>query len=194
MPDLKPLIPGLLAKEIEKANAAAAALAAKQPGEPTTSNTSITAVSEITAENATENVNIDDEMAKIELEIHELEHQSAINDLNPIGDEPDMLVSVDEKELDTLTSLSLVDEQFKDVKLAATVADPQIAVATSKESNSLANANLKILMDSFIAQLPNCVNRELIDKAAKEFCTNLNTKMNRKRLVGALFQVRVSIL
>lgn len=45
-------------------------------------------------------------------------------------------------------------------------------------------------MDVFIAQLPNCVNRELIDKAAKDFCMNLNTKSNRKRLVNALFQVQ----
>jgi regulator of nonsense transcripts 2 len=45
-------------------------------------------------------------------------------------------------------------------------------------------------MDAFIAALPNCVNRELIDKAAKDFCMNLNTKYNRKRLVSALFQVQ----
>ena len=51
------------------------------------------------------------------------------------------------------------------------------------------SATIKILMDAFIQQLPNCVNRELIDKAAKDFCMNLNTKNNRKRLVSALFQV-----
>lgn len=45
-------------------------------------------------------------------------------------------------------------------------------------------------MDAFINQLPNCVNRELIDKATKEFCMQLNTKANRKRLVNALFQVQ----
>jgi regulator of nonsense transcripts 2 len=45
-------------------------------------------------------------------------------------------------------------------------------------------------MDVFIQQLPNCVNRELIDKAAKEFLLSLNTKLNRKRLVSALFQVQ----
>jgi regulator of nonsense transcripts 2 len=50
--------------------------------------------------------------------------------------------------------------------------------------------NMKALMDVFIGQLPNCVNRELIDKAAKDFCMNMNTKLNRKRLVGALFQVQ----
>ena len=54
----------------------------------------------------------------------------------------------------------------------------------------LGSANFKIMMDAFILQLPNCVNRELIDKAAKDFCMNLNTKNNRKRLVSALFQVQ----
>lgn len=49
---------------------------------------------------------------------------------------------------------------------------------------------IKALMDSFINQLPNCVNRELIDKAAKDFCMTLNSKANRKRLIGALFQVQ----
>lgn len=46
------------------------------------------------------------------------------------------------------------------------------------------------MMDAFINQLPNCVNRELIDRAAKDFCMNLNSKANRKRLIGALFQVQ----
>ena len=38
-------------------------------------------------------------------------------------------------------------------------------------------------------QLPTCVNRELIDKAAKDFLLTLNTKLNRKRLVQSLAQV-----
>jgi regulator of nonsense transcripts 2 len=39
------------------------------------------------------------------------------------------------------------------------------------------------------AQLPNCVNREMIDTAAAEFCMTHNTKINRRRLVKALFMV-----
>ena len=48
----------------------------------------------------------------------------------------------------------------------------------------------KILLDSFLTTLPNCVSREMIDSAAVEFCTNLNTKYNRKKLVRALFTVQ----
>lgn len=54
----------------------------------------------------------------------------------------------------------------------------------------IGGSTIKLMMDAFIAQLPNCVNRELIDKAAKDFCMNLNTRCNRKRLVTALFQVQ----
>ena len=123
-------------------------------------------------------VSIDDEMAEIEKELHELEIESAKNDLIPIGDE-EAITDVD-KDVEALS----LTEDLKDSK-----ADIQVTLIT-KESNTLANANMKVLMDSFIAQLPNCVNRELIDKAAKDFCTNLNTKLNRKRLTSALFQVQ----
>ena len=117
-------------------------------------------------------------MAQIEKELQELEIESASNDLNPPID-PEDIVSED-KELD---STVINDETAKD-------ATKLESVQVLKESNSLANANMKVVMDSFIAQLPNCVNRELIDKAAKEFCVNLNTKLNRKRLTSALFQVQ----
>ena len=41
----------------------------------------------------------------------------------------------------------------------------------------------KVLLDSFLNSLAACVNREMIDSAAIEFSTNLNTKHNRKKLV-----------
>lgn len=44
-------------------------------------------------------------------------------------------------------------------------------------------------LESFLANLPNCVNRELIDSAAIDFLLNFNNKPNRKRLVKALFNV-----
>ena len=34
-----------------------------------------------------------------------------------------------------------------------------------------------MIFDAFLAQLPNCVNREMIDNAAAEFCMNHNTKV-----------------
>lgn len=44
-------------------------------------------------------------------------------------------------------------------------------------------------LDAFINELPNCINRELIDNAAVDFVLNLNTKNNRKKLTRVLFSV-----
>jgi regulator of nonsense transcripts 2 len=40
-----------------------------------------------------------------------------------------------------------------------------------------------MLLEAFLAKLPTCVSREMIDTAAVEFCMNLNTKLNRRKLV-----------
>ncbi|TGZ65650.1 hypothetical protein CRM22_005760 [Opisthorchis felineus] len=47
----------------------------------------------------------------------------------------------------------------------------------------------KILMETFLTQLPNCINRDLIDRAAIDFCLNLNKRSNRRRLARALLMV-----
>lgn len=44
-------------------------------------------------------------------------------------------------------------------------------------------------LDAFLNELPNCINRELIDNAAVDFVLNLNTKNNRKKLTRVLFSV-----
>jgi len=43
-------------------------------------------------------------------------------------------------------------------------------------------------LDTLLQRLPSCVNRDLIDQAAVEFCYS-NSKANRKKLVKALFNV-----
>jgi len=47
----------------------------------------------------------------------------------------------------------------------------------------------KVVLEAFLNSLLSCVNRDSIDKAVVNFCTNLNTKYNRKKLVRALFIV-----
>lgn len=47
----------------------------------------------------------------------------------------------------------------------------------------------KLLLDGFLTSLLHCVNREMVDQAAVQFCMNLNTKPNRIKLVRALFLV-----
>lgn len=57
-----------------------------------------------------------------------------------------------------------------------------------EESEPSAVSN-KVLIESFLSALPNCVNQEMIDSAAVDFAMNLNTKHNRKKVVRALFNV-----
>ncbi|XP_053318091.1 regulator of nonsense transcripts 2 [Spea bombifrons] len=85
-----------------------------------------------------------------------------------INDDPMELEGVEEAE--DLTK-KLLDEQEQDDEEAST------------------GSHLKLIVDAFIQQLPNCVNRDLIDKAAMDFCMNMNTKANRRKLVRALFIV-----
>ncbi|OTF70214.1 hypothetical protein BLA29_011973, partial [Euroglyphus maynei] len=44
-------------------------------------------------------------------------------------------------------------------------------------------------LDQYFSSLPNCVNCDLIDKAALHFATTFNTKNNRKKLVDVLIRV-----
>ncbi|CAI9548550.1 unnamed protein product [Staurois parvus] len=85
-----------------------------------------------------------------------------------INDDPMELEGIEEAE--DLTK-KLLDEQEQEDEEAST------------------GSHLKLIVDAFIQQLPNCVNRDLIDKAAMDFCMNMNTKANRRKLVRALFIV-----
>lgn len=57
------------------------------------------------------------------------------------------------------------------------------------EDQTTTNASNKIVLDAFLTNLPNCVNREMIDNAAIDFLVTLNIKHNRRKLVRALFGV-----
>ncbi|MGH0136909.1 UNVERIFIED_CONTAM: hypothetical protein FKN15_036751 [Acipenser sinensis] len=87
-----------------------------------------------------------------------------------INDDTLEMEAVDEAEADDLTK-KLLDEQEQEDEEAST------------------GSHLKLIVDAFLQQLPNCVNRDLIDKAAMDFCMNMNTKSNRRKLVRALFTV-----
>uniref|UniRef100_A0AAR2IZR4 MIF4G domain-containing protein n=1 Tax=Pygocentrus nattereri TaxID=42514 RepID=A0AAR2IZR4_PYGNA len=87
-----------------------------------------------------------------------------------ITDDPLELEVADEAESEELAK-KLLDEQEQEDEEAST------------------GSHLKLIVDAFIQQLPNCVNRDLIDKAAMDFCMNMNTKSNRRKLVRALFTV-----
>ncbi|XP_072309952.1 regulator of nonsense transcripts 2 isoform X3 [Eucyclogobius newberryi] len=87
-----------------------------------------------------------------------------------IADEPLELEGPEETENEDLAKKLIDDQEQED-----------------EEANT--GSHLKLIVDAFIQQLPNCVNRDLIDKAAMDFCMNMNTKANRRKLVRALFTV-----
>uniref|UniRef100_D3ZT03 UPF2, regulator of nonsense mediated mRNA decay n=1 Tax=Rattus norvegicus TaxID=10116 RepID=D3ZT03_RAT len=74
------------------------------------------------------------------------------------------------------------------INFCLTCPKPDFTLEQEDEEAST-GSHLKLIVDAFLQQLPNCVNRDLIDKAAMDFCMNMNTKANRKKLVRALFIV-----
>lgn len=59
--------------------------------------------------------------------------------------------------------------------------DPSAAV-NNTEVPKISGQDLKLMMIAFMEELPWLINRDLIDKAALDFVTNLNTRNNRKKL------------
>jgi regulator of nonsense transcripts 2 len=121
---------------------------------------------EASADVVDKNVDIMKEIEQIEKELEELNQTMSSAST---ADQPE-LVKEEEKET------ALLEEASKE--------------AQNQQTNNLSNANMKTLMDLYVNELANCSSRETIDKAAKEFCLNLNTKANRKRLTSTLFQVQ----
>lgn len=57
------------------------------------------------------------------------------------------------------------------------------------EVETSSGSMMKHMMEEYLNRLPQCINRDLIDKAAMDFCMNINTKGNRRKLTRALFLV-----
>lgn len=84
---------------------------------------------------------------------------------------------------ETLDSELPVEDLEEDL---AKTEEPVEEEAEDAVSTTVSN---KIILEAFLNNLPNCVNRELIDNAAIDFLVTLNNKHNRKKLVRALFGV-----
>ncbi|CAH2275597.1 regulator of nonsense transcripts 2 isoform X1 [Pelobates cultripes] len=98
--------------------------------------------------------------------------------------------TTEELELE-LESLDINDEamELEGVEEAEDLAKKLLDEQEQEDEEASTGSHLKLIVDAFIQQLPNCVNRDLIDKAAMDFCMNMNTKANRRKLVRALFIV-----
>ncbi|VDK63372.1 unnamed protein product [Onchocerca ochengi] len=81
-------------------------------------------------------------------------------------------------------SESVDDEE---IKIDLNEMDPSIALSRI-EVPKISGQDLKLMMNAFMEQLPWLINRDLIDKAALDFVTNLNTKNNRKKLCQMMLE------
>uniref|UniRef100_A0A0N5AUM2 MIF4G domain-containing protein n=1 Tax=Syphacia muris TaxID=451379 RepID=A0A0N5AUM2_9BILA len=61
-------------------------------------------------------------------------------------------------------------------------------VEAADKLNKISGQTLKLMMNSFLEQLPWLINRDLIDKAALDFVTNLNTRNNRRKLCQVMLE------
>nr|XP_033814193.1 regulator of nonsense transcripts 2 [Geotrypetes seraphini]XP_033814194.1 regulator of nonsense transcripts 2 [Geotrypetes seraphini] len=98
--------------------------------------------------------------------------------------------ATEELELE-LENLDITDDtlELEGVDEAEDLAKKLLDEQEQEDEEASTGSHLKLIVDAFIQQLPNCVNRDLIDKAAMDFCMNMNTKANRRKLVRALFIV-----
>nr|SVE85329.1 EOG090X0143 [Daphnia pulicaria] len=102
----------------------------------------------------------------------------------PPPDPVEQMIDIEKEAKEIEEGEQVKDEGDEDIKPAELEDEKEDAdVPVSLQSN-------KVLLDSFLTTLTACVNREMIDSAAIEFSTNLNTKHNRKKLVRALFTVQ----
>ncbi|XP_064632125.1 regulator of nonsense transcripts 2-like [Lineus longissimus] len=161
LPDLKAIVPGILYKDSENT------------APPATESLDEAAA---TLEEDMKNLKVED----VEKEIEEKEKELKTLDT----DEKEK-----EKDGSAENSVEKEGEEKKEAKADDIPAEHLELLQTEAEEDDT-NMCMKLLLDSFMQSLPNCVNRELIDKAAVDFCMNLNTKANRKKLVKTLFTVQ----
>ncbi|KFM57642.1 Regulator of nonsense transcripts 2, partial [Stegodyphus mimosarum] len=108
--------------------------------------------------------------------------------------------SAEEKLEEDLSKLEIEDAELLEVeaeelKDSGKIDDKDLTetlmqeIEDTEEESAVINTANKLLLDGFLTSLLNCVNREIIDQAAVDFCMNLNTRPNRKKLVRSLFLV-----
>ena len=120
-------------------------------------------------------------------------HASSSDKSTKVGDttksEEDQLKNI--VDLEALDAEDVIDPStFGDDQEGIEDLERDILKEEEIEKNEVGqNTSKKMLFDAFIANLPTCVNRAMIDNAAAEFCMTYNTKANRKKLVKALFSV-----
>ncbi|CAH8500039.1 unnamed protein product [Heterobilharzia americana] len=116
--------------------------------------------------------------------------QTKNEDVDSVGTE-DIDIDTVESELAKEEELIKVSEDNNESTNGTSINDktkPYLLNIDDGEEDTNSSSG-RLLMETFLTQLPNCINRDLIDKAAIDFCLNLNKRANRRRLAKALFSV-----
>ncbi|XP_059153524.1 regulator of nonsense transcripts 2-like isoform X2 [Physella acuta] len=125
-----------------------------------------------------ENTHIKDDLKNADTGLEEEMDQLAVDDI--------------EKELETEQieeTMKEAERQEAGVDGAAEAEEERFTLPEPEEDDTESGTLLRVQFESFLASLPNSVNRDIIDKAAIDFCMTFNTKSNRKKLVKALLSV-----
>ena len=128
--------------------------------------------------------------SKAELAAEELENDLADLDIGEI-DESDKL-AIQEAALARAATTSQSNELDEAVDSQDTLTAEEDGDGDDDDINI--SASMKCIVDNFLNSLKDCVNRDLVDKAAQDFCMNMNTRANRKKLARAMFNVHRSRL
>ncbi|KAG0711998.1 Regulator of nonsense transcripts 2 [Chionoecetes opilio] len=113
----------------------------------------------------------------------------------PVEENPSEVVgeTLEEEELEAMETTETEECKEVEEEEEEEVLPPELPAEEEPEEGGSsvvgAQASNKVLLDAFLSALPNCINRDLIDSAAMEFCLRLNTKPSRKKLVRGLFLV-----
>lgn len=94
-----------------------------------------------------------------------------------------------EREMETEKQIAEVESKEAEQQEQEEVLEDYGMLPDADEEDADTGSLMKMQYEAYIQTLPNSVNKDLIDKAAVEFCMNFNTKSNRKKLVRALFTV-----
>lgn len=94
-----------------------------------------------------------------------------------------------EREMETEKQIAEVESKEAEQQEQEEVLEDYGMLPDADEEDTDTGSLMKMQYEAYIQTLPNSVNKDLIDKAAVEFCMNFNTKSNRKKLVRALFTV-----
>lgn len=123
--------------------------------------------------------------------------KSEPGDRSPIDSE-----TLDRFEEEDQTLMDYADEETNDIHMKPTINVSGDAIENSTVSSDTANAACaqylisssdqkgRMTSESYFSKLANCVNRDMIDKAAVDFVRYFNTKFGRKKLVKTLFSVQ----